>query len=41
MICGHCPLMLHRGDRAFCEILEEEIGPNDECAIEEQEVTRE
>ena len=37
MICGHCPLLLIRGDRYYCENLEEEVNANDDC-VDEGEV---
>ena len=36
MICGHCPLLLIRGDRYYCENLEEEVNPNDDCLEDEE-----
>lgn len=39
MICGHCPLLLVRGDRYYCERFEEEVDPNDDC-VDEGEVGR-
>ena len=36
MICGHCPLLLIRGDRYYCERLEEEVNPNDDCLEDEE-----
>lgn len=35
MICGHCPLLLIRGDRYYCENLEE-VNPNDDCLEDEE-----
>jgi hypothetical protein len=37
MICGHCPLLLIRGDQYYCEQSEEEVNPNDESIIDEEE----
>ncbi len=39
MICGHCPLLLIRGDRYYCEKDGEEVNPNDDC-VDEGEVGR-
>ena len=37
MICGHCQLLLIRGDRWYCEQLEVEVDPNDDCCIDDEE----
>ncbi len=37
MICGHCPLLLMRGDRFFCEEDGEEVNPGDDCSRDEED----
>ena len=37
MICGHCPLLLIRDNRYYCEKDGEEVNPNNDCIDDEVE----